>query len=65
MDKKYIWAKSPFHECVLKMYDAQYTLFALFDGHGGNGTSLKLANELHIVVHQVRNLFMFQQYNTE
>jgi len=30
----------------------KYTIFAVYDGHGGNGTSLKLAHELHIVVHQ-------------
>ena len=27
-------------------------MFALFDGHGGNGMSTKLANELHLVIHQ-------------
>ena len=29
-----------------------YTLFGLFDGHGGSGTSLKLAMELPLVIHQ-------------
>ena len=27
-------------------------VFALFDGHGGNGMSTKLVNELHLVIHQ-------------
>ncbi|XP_023340110.1 protein phosphatase 1H [Eurytemora carolleeae] len=30
----------------------KYTLFAVYDGHGGNGTSLKLAHELHVVIYQ-------------
>ena len=28
------------------------SVFALFDGHGGNGMSTKLVNELHLVIHQ-------------
>ena len=36
----------------------QYVMFGLYDGHGGNGTSLKLANELHIVIHQVWYTFL-------
>jgi hypothetical protein len=31
----------------------KYVIFALYDGHGGNGVSLKLAKELHLVIHQV------------
>jgi hypothetical protein len=43
---------------VFVSYDAfiqglDYVIFALYDGHGGNGTSLKLAKELHLVIHQV------------
>ena len=37
----------------------QYVMFGLYDGHGGNGTSLKLANELHIVIHQVHIIRTF------
>ena len=30
----------------------KYTLFGLFDGHGGNGTSMKIAMELPLIIHQ-------------
>ena len=30
----------------------RYTLFGLFDGHGGNGTSMKIAMELPLIIHQ-------------
>ena len=30
----------------------KYTLFGLFDGHGGNGTSMKVAMELPLIIHQ-------------
>ena len=30
----------------------RYTLFGLFDGHGGNGTSMKVAMELPLIIHQ-------------
>ena len=30
----------------------KYTLFGLFDGHGGNGTSKKVAMELPLIIHQ-------------
>lgn len=29
-----------------------YTLFGLFDGHGGNGASMKVAMELPLIIHQ-------------
>ena len=29
-----------------------YTIFGLFDGHGGNGTSKKVAMELPLIIHQ-------------
>ena len=30
----------------------KYTIFGLFDGHGGNGTSMKVAQELDLIIHQ-------------
>ena len=30
----------------------KYTMYGLFDGHGGNGTSMKVAMELPLIIHQ-------------
>ena len=30
----------------------KYTIFGLFDGHGGNGTSMKIARELYLIIQQ-------------
>ena len=30
----------------------KYTIYGLFDGHGGNGTSMKVAMELPLIIHQ-------------